>query len=88
MRMAKTKRKSVHRPAPKAPTFPVSSLAPQVLEQAAQGWLKSTGAASPMPRAIRPASDHRLAEALGETLQELRAEISHLRARLERLENR
>ncbi|NDA09216.1 MAG: hypothetical protein EBZ07_00005, partial [Verrucomicrobia bacterium] len=59
------------------------------LEQAAQGWLQSSGA---IPTAVsqppRPGSDHRLAEALTETLQQLRAEIADLRARLDHLEGR
>lgn len=86
--MAKTKKKDGRRPAPKASAYPASSLAPQVLEQAAQGWLQSTGAASPAARPARTASDHRLAEALAGTLQELRAEIAELRSRLDRLESR
>lgn len=86
--MAKAKRKTSGRPAPKAPAFPAPSLAPQVLEQAAQGWLQSTGASSPAARPSRTASDHRLAEALTETLQQLRTEIAELRSRLERLESR
>lgn len=86
--MAKTKKKSIRRPAPKAPAFPASSLAPQVLEQAAQGWLQSSGTPAPVHRPPRPASDERLTEALSETLQQLRAEIAELRSRLDRLESR
>jgi hypothetical protein len=86
--MAKAKKKSPARPAAKAPAFPASSLAPQVLEQAARGWLQSTGIPSPTARPTRTASDHRLAEALTETLQQLRAEIADLRSRLDRLEHR
>ena len=86
-RMAKPKKKSVRRPGPKGPAFPVSSLAPQILEQAAQGWLQSSGATA-APRAPRPASDHRLTEALTETLQQLRGEMAELRARLDRVESR
>ena len=86
--MAKSKKKNLRRPAPKAPAFPASSLAPQVLEQAAQGWLQSTGIPSPTTRPARTAADHRLAEALTETLQQLRAEIADLRSRLDRLEAR
>ena len=86
--MAKAKKKDPRRAAAKAPAYPASSLAPQVLEQAAQGWLQSTGAASPATRPARTAGDHRLAEALTETLQQLRAEIAELRSRLERLEDR
>lgn len=87
--MAKTKKKSARRPAPKAPAFPASSLAPQILEEAAQGWLQSSGAAPTLTqRSARPAADLRLAEALTETLQQLRGEIAELRSRLDRLENR
>ena len=86
--MAKTKKKTRCRPAPKAPAFPTSSLAPQVLEQAAQGWLQSTGGTALAHRPIRPTSDDRLAEVLAETLRELRAEIAELRSRLDRLESR
>ena len=86
--MAKPKRKTSGRPAPKAPAFPAPSLAPQVLEQAAQGWLQSSGTPAPAHRPTRPASDERLTEVLTETLQQLRAEISELRTRLDRLERR
>ena len=86
--MAKAKKKDPRRAAPKAPAYPASSLAPQVLEQAAQGWLQSSGTSAPAHRPTRPTSDDRLAEALSETLQQLRAEISELRARLDRLEVR
>ena len=86
--MAKAKKKILRPPAPKAPAFPVSSLAPQVLEQAAQGWLQSSGTTAPAHRPTRPATDDRLAELLTETLRQLRADIAELRARLDRLENR
>jgi len=86
--MAKSKKKNLRRPAPKAPAFPASSLAPQVLEQAAQGWLQSSGTPAPAHRPTRTVADHRLAEALTETLQQLRAEIADLRSRLDRLESR
>ncbi len=85
--MAKSKKKSARRPSPKAPAFPVSSLAPQILEEAAQGWLQSSGAPA-ANRPARPASDHRLTEALTDTLRQLREEIADLRARLDRLEAR
>jgi len=83
--MAKAKKKTVRPGKPKAPAFPAASLAPQVLEQAAQGWLQSSGATAP---AHRPTSDDRLAEILTETLRRLRSDIAELRARLDRLENR
>ena len=87
--MAKAKKKSPRSSAPKTPAFiPSSSLAPQVLEQAAQGWLESAGAAATVQRPTRLASDHRLAEALAETLEEFRTEIAELRSRIDRLETR
>ncbi|MBM4455062.1 MAG: hypothetical protein FJ411_01585 [Verrucomicrobia bacterium] len=86
--MAQAKKKVVRRPAPKALAFPPSSLAPQVLEQAAQGWLQSSGASAPAARPTRPAAEERLTEVLAETLRQLRAEIAELRARLDRLEPR
>jgi len=86
--MTKAKKKPARRPAPKAPQFPAPSLAPQILEQAAQGWLQSSRPSTPAQRPSHPVSDHRLAEALTETLQQLRGEITELRSRLDRLENR
>lgn len=86
--MAKAKKKPARRSALKAPVFPAPSLAPQILEQAAQGWLQSAGTSALAQRPSRPVSDHRLAEALTETLQQLREEIAELRSRLDRLENR
>ena len=86
--MAKSKKKTVRLSSPRAPSYPASSLAPQVLEQAAQGWLQSSGGAAPAHRPARPAADERLTEALTETLQQLRAEIADLRSRLDRLESR
>lgn len=86
--MAKDKKKRAARPRDKAVALPSPSLAPRVLEEAAQGWLQSSGAA---PRAPRPSSsqtDQRLTQALTETLQELRSEITELRARMDRLETR
>ena len=86
--MPKAKKKPVRPARPKAPAFPAASLAPQVLEQAAQGWLQSSGATAPAHRPTGPTSDDRLAEVLTETLRQLRAEIAELRTRLDRLENR
>ena len=86
--MAKSKKKAVRSSSPRTPSYPASSLAPQVLEQAAQGWLQSSGAAAPAHRPAQPASDDRLAEALTATLQQLRAEIAELRTRVDRLEAR
>lgn len=85
--MAKAKKKKAS-PTLKPTTFPGPVLAPRILEQAAQGWLQATGASTSAPRPVRPASDHRLTEALQETLEGLRAEIAELRARLDRMENR
>ena len=86
--MAKSKKKNLRRPAPKAPAFPTPTLAPQILEEAAQGWLQSSGSTPRSPQPGPHPADHRLAEALTKTLQELRSEIAELRARFERLENR
>jgi hypothetical protein len=86
--MAKSKKKNLRRPAPKVSAFPASTLAPQILEKAAQGWLQSSGSAPQSPRPGPNPADHRLTEALTQTLQELRSEIAELRARFERLENR
>ena len=86
--MAKSKKKSVRRAAPKASLCPAPTLAPRILEEAAQGWLQSSGGTAPVHPPSRAASDHRLTEALTETLRELRTEISELRGRLDRLENR
>lgn len=86
--MAKAKKKSVRRPAPRAHAFSTPSLAPQFLEQAAQGWLQSSGTPAPAQRPARAASDDRLVELLTETLRQLRAEIAELRTRLDRLEIR
>lgn len=86
--MAKSKKKSTRGPAPKPSSFPASTLAPQILEEAAQGWLQSSGATAQVVRPERSYADHQLAEALTETLRQLRAEIAELRHRLDRLENR
>jgi len=86
--MAKPKKKPHRQPSPKGSTLPAPTLAPQVLEQAAQGWLQSSGAAAASPRPATRAGDHRLTTALTETLGELRSEIAELRSRIDRLENR
>lgn len=86
--MAKAKKKNSRRHTPKVPAFPASSLAPQILEKAAQGWLQSSGSAPQSPRPGPNPADHRLTGALTETLQEIRNEIAELRARLDRLETR
>jgi len=86
--MPKAKKKAAARPPQINAAYSTPSLAPQILEQAAQGWLQSTGIPSPSTRPTRTAADHRLAEALAETLQQLRVELAELRSRLDRLENR
>jgi len=86
--MPKAKKKAAGRPPQKISAYSTSALAPQVLEQAAQGWLQSSGAATPAPRLSPAQGDRRLADALTETLRELRSEISELRSRLDRLESR
>jgi len=85
--MAKAKKKKASRPASPASLARSPSLPPQVLEEAAQGWLQSSRAPT-APRPAQPTSDHRLSEALMETLRQLRAEISELRTRIEKLETR
>jgi len=85
-RMPKPKKKPHRTTASKGPALP--ALAPQVLEQAAQGWLQSSGAPAPSPRPAIRTGDHRLTTALTETLAELRSEIAELRSRIDRLENR
>ena len=86
--MAKAKKKAAGRPLQKTAAYSAPSLAPQILEQAAQGWLQSSGATPLAPRTSPAQGDLRLAEALTETLRELRTEISELRSRLDRLEHR
>jgi len=86
--MAPSRKKTARRSGFRQPVSAPPSLPPQVLEQAAQGWLQSSGAAATGPRPSRTVSDHRLSEALANTLQELRAEIAELRTRLDRLESR
>jgi hypothetical protein len=82
--MAKAKK------SPLRPSKPISSLPPEILEQAAQGWLQSHGISSSSPSSIKkiePAFDH-LAESLSQVLRELRTELNDLRARLARLEEK
>ena len=92
--MAKSKkspaRKPAHRPAPRPPTPLVNSLPPQILEEAAQGWLKSSGAPAPAPTPAksREAKDLSLVECLDSTLKNLHADIANLRERIARLESR
>ena len=87
--MAKPKKKSSdRRVGSKGLGSPAPGLAPKVLEEAAQGWLQSLGT-NPLP--VRPtptATEERLADALIQTIQQLRSEIAELRARLDRMETR
>ena len=81
--MAKAKK------SPLRPSKPISSLPPEILEQAAQGWLQSHGIFSSPSSAKEPepSFDH-LTESLSQVLRELRTELSDLRARLKRLESK
>jgi hypothetical protein len=82
--MAKAKK------SPLRPSKPISSLPPEILEQAAQGWLQSHGISSSSPspaKETEPSFDH-LTESLSQVLRELRTELNNLRARLARLESK
>ena len=79
--------------AKKAPTrparYPVPSLPPEVLEQAAQGWLQSHGIAATAPTEKRKEiAFSQLSESLDKVLQQLQAELNELRARVARLESK
>jgi hypothetical protein len=65
----------------------VTSLPPEVLEQAAQGWLQSHGISSTpaAPKQGEPSFSH-LSESLDKVLHQLRAELNDLRNRISRLE--
>jgi hypothetical protein len=81
--MAKAKKKSPARPASRAPL----SLPPEVLEEAAQGWLQSHGVAS--PQTSSPAlkeSFQDLTEGLEKVLEEIRRQMDELGERISRLE--
>jgi hypothetical protein len=83
-RMAKAKK------SPLRPNKPISSLPPEILEQAAQGWLQSHGISSfssSSPKETEPSFAH-LTESLNQVLNELRTELNDLRARLARLESK
>ena len=87
--MAKAKKSPARKPSSR-PAPLVNSLPPQILEQAAQGWLKSTGTSDPaasFPKTAQTKADS-LVECLDATLKNLRAEIAELRDRLARLEGR
>lgn len=92
--MAKSKkspaRKPTHRPVPRPSAPLVNSLPPQILEEAAQGWLKSSGGSTPIPFPAKnrePEADA-LVECLDSTLKNLRLDIADLRERVNRLETR
>ena len=68
---------------------PVLSLPPEVLEQAAQGWLQSHGIAATAPTEKRKEiAFSQLSESLDKLLQQLQAELNELRARVARLESK
>jgi hypothetical protein len=81
--MAKAKNSSLR------PSKPIPSLPPEILEQAAQGWLQSHGISSSpsSPKETEPSFDH-LTESLNLFLRGLRTELNDLRARLTRLESK
>ena len=83
--MSKSKKKA---PAPVTPKL-VPSLPPEVLEQAAQGWLQSHGISSipATPKQGEP-SFSQLSESLDKVLHQLRAELNDLRNRISRLESK
>ena len=68
---------------------PVPSLPPEVLEQAAQGWLQSHGIAATAPTEKRKEiAFSQLSESLDKVLQQLQAELNELRSRVARLESK
>jgi hypothetical protein len=83
-------RKPVNRASVRPPAPLVNSLPAQILEEAAQGWLKSSGAATSPSSPIKsraPKSDE-LVDCLDATLKDLRREMAELRERVARLEGR
>ena len=83
--MPKSKKKVPARVTPKL----VPSLPPEVLEQAAQGWLQSHGISSTpaAPKQGEP-SFAQLSESLDKVLHQLRAELDDLGNRISRLESK
>ena len=71
------------------PSKPIPHLAPEILEQAAQGWLQSHGISS-TPTAPKQGelSFSQLSESLDKVLHQLRAELNDLRNRISRLESK
>jgi len=81
--MAKAKK------SPGRPSTPVSSLPPEILEQAAQGWLQSHGISSiPATPKQSELSFSQLSESLDKVLHQFRAELNDLRNRISRLESK
>jgi len=81
--MAKAKKKSLVRPASRPPL----SLPPEVLEEAAQGWLQSHGVVSPQTSSpVLKESFEELAESLAKVLQEIRRQLDQLGERISKLE--
>ena len=79
--------------AKKAPTRParkpIPSLPPEVLEQAAQGWLQSHGiAATPLTENRKEIAFSQLSESLDKVLHQIKAELNDLRSRVTRLESK
>ncbi|NDC80472.1 MAG: hypothetical protein EB090_04275 [Verrucomicrobia bacterium] len=86
--MAKAKKSPARKAASRSAPL-VNPLPPQILEEAAQGWLKSSG--TPPPTKTAKAGEQRSTspgESLDATLKSLRAEMDELRERLARLEGR
>jgi len=83
--MPKSKKKS----SADSTSKPVTSLPPEVLEQAAQGWLQSHGISSTpaAPKQAESSFTH-LSESLDKVLHQLRAELNDLRNRITRLESK
>jgi len=90
--MAKTKKEPARKPGTRTSARPpaplVNSLPPQILEEAAQGWLKSSGATpAPYSKSVAQKTDA-LVDCLDATLKDLRREMAELRERVARLEGR
>jgi hypothetical protein len=81
--MAKAKKKLPVRPSSRAPL----SLPPEVLEEAAQGWLQSHGVVSPQASSpLLKESFQDLSENLAKVLHEIRRQMDELTERISRLE--
>lgn len=89
--MAKAKKSPARKTAPPRPSAAplIPSLPPEALEQAAQGWLKSSGAPSlPLPKNSWDGAAQQLTKSLGQTLHSLQTELHHLGERIRRLEEK